>query len=166
MLIIINSDFKELNREYLANMDDNNGKPAESNENVGDNLIPPNAFLVMEGIKAFPLDKVHNTVGRSQDNTIVVDDPRVSRHHMEIRVIRKQFVLFDLASSGGTHVNNQRASQVILYPGDTISLAGVNFVFIMDRRLIRRTDSYSPTGPGNRNTVVLNTSKFPKNKDK
>ena len=147
-------------------MDDTNGKPVVNDENPGDNIIPPNAFLVMEGITAFPLDKVHITVGRSQDNTIMVDDPRVSRHHMEIRVIHKQFVLFDLASSGGTHVNNQRTSQVILYPGDTISLAGVNFVFIMDRRLIRRTDPHSPTGPGDRNTVVLNTSKFPKNKDK
>jgi pSer/pThr/pTyr-binding forkhead associated (FHA) protein len=145
-------------------MDDNNGEFAEGNENAR-NIIPPNMFLIMEGVKAIPLDKTHITLGRSQDNTIVVDDPRVSRHHMEIRVIHKQFVLFDLASSGGTHVNNQRTSQVILYPGDTISLAGVNFFFIMDRRLIRRTDPHSPTGPGDRNTVILNTSKFPRNED-
>jgi len=148
-------------------MDDNSGKLAESNKNTGDNLIPPNVFLVMEGIKAFPLDKVHNTVGRSQDNTIVVDDPRVSRHHMEIRVIRKQFVLFDLASSGGTHVNNQRTSHIILYPGDIISLAGVNFVFTQNTRLMDHgTDPHSPSGPGKRNTVIFNTSMFPKNKDK
>jgi pSer/pThr/pTyr-binding forkhead associated (FHA) protein len=145
-------------------MDDNNGL-AEGNENARD-IIPPNMFLIMEGVKAIPLDKVHITIGRSQDNKIVVDDPRVSRHHMEIRVIRKQFVLFDLASTGGTYVNNQRTSQIILYPGDIISLAGVSFVFMRDRRLTSRTDPNSPTGPGNRNTAIFNTSMFPKDKDK
>lgn len=146
-------------------MDDNSGRPIEGNENARD-IIPPNIFLIMEGVKAIPLDKTHITIGRSQDNTIVVDDPRVSRHHMEIRVIRKQFVLFDLASTGGTYVNNQRTSQIILYPGDIISLAGVNFVFMRDRRLTSRTDLNSPTGPGNRNTAIFNTSMFPKDKDK
>jgi pSer/pThr/pTyr-binding forkhead associated (FHA) protein len=146
-------------------MDDHNGKPAESNENTG--ALPPNTFLIMDGVKAIPLDKVHITIGRSLDNTIVVDDPRVSRHHMEIRVIRGHFVLFDLNSTGGTYVNGQLARQVTLYPGDLISLAGVNFVFTQDTRLKDRgTDPLSPAGPGKRNTVIFDTSMFPKNKGK
>ncbi|MCJ7432223.1 MAG: FHA domain-containing protein [Anaerolineales bacterium] len=148
-------------------MNDNKDKSAGSDENAGDNLIPPNIFLIMEGTKAIPLDKVLITFGRSHDNTIVVDDPRVSRHHVEIRVIRKQFVLFDLSSTGGTYVNGQRTSQIILYPGDLVSLAGVNFVFTLDTHLADRgTDPLSLAGPGERDTAIFNTSIFPKKKNK
>lgn len=148
-------------------MDDINSKPAESSENAEENPIPPNILLIMEGVNAIPLNKAHITVGRSHDNVIVVDDPRVSRHHAELRVVRGQFMLFDLNSSGGTFVNNQRTTQVILYPGDLISLAGVNFVFTQDRRLMDRgRGSFAPESSGKRNTVIFNTSLFPKNKDK
>jgi pSer/pThr/pTyr-binding forkhead associated (FHA) protein len=143
----------------LEKMDDNNNKPAEKSENMADNPVPENAFLIREGVKAIPLNKVHITIGRSHDNKIVVDDPRVSRHHAEIRVIRGNFVLFDLNSSGGSYVNGQRASQGILYPGDLISLAGVSFIFTQDTRLISRGTDTLPVGPGDRHTAIFRTPK-------
>jgi len=148
-------------------MDENNEKLEVSSKTAGDNSIPPGTFLIMEGVNVIPLDKVVVTIGRSRDNIIIVDDPRVSRHHVEIRVIRGNFVLFDLGSSGGTYVNGRRTGQVILYSGDLISLAGISFVFTTDKRLIGRgTDPFLSEGPGKRNTVKFNTSWFPRNKDK
>lgn len=41
-------------------------------------------------------------------------------------------MIFDLDSSGGTFVNEQRIQQCILYPGDVISLAGLPLVFGQD----------------------------------
>lgn len=127
-----------------------------------DNSVPHNVFLVLEGSKAVPLDQLVFSIGRSHDNTLVLDDPRISRHHAEIRVIRDHFVLFDLNSSGGTFVNGLRTGQGLLYPGDLISLAGVNLVFTQDTRLMnRRGDgSGSLVGPGQRPTAVFNTSMF------
>jgi len=70
----------------------------------------------------------HN-IGRRLDNQLVIDDPRVSRNHAQLRAIKGRFVVFDLNSTGGTFVNGQRASQTVLYPGDVISLAGVALIF-------------------------------------
>ena len=62
----------------------------------------------------------------------MIDDPRISRSHAQLRAIKGRFVIFDLNSTGGTFVNAQRTSQSVLYPGDVISLAGVPLVFGQD----------------------------------
>lgn len=138
---------------------ENKLKPEEKAENIEAVVIPPNAFLIMAGTHAIPLDSSPITIGRSHENTIVLDDPRVSRKHIEIRVIREHFVLFDLNSSGGTYVNGHKVSQAMLYPGDKISLAGVSLVFMQDTRLrAPGTDPMVLPGAGNRNTAIMNSS--------
>lgn len=94
--------------------------------------IPENAFLIIEGVKVFPLKLSAINIGRRLDNQLVIDDPRVSRNHAQLRAINGRFVLFDLNSTGGTFVNGQRANQTVLYPGDVISLAGVALIFGQD----------------------------------
>lgn len=139
-----------------------NEKDDRNNEQ---NAFLPGYYLVFEGTMAIPLDAVHLKFGRSHDNNVVIDDPRVSRHHMEIRVIRDHFVIFDLNSSGGTYVNGQRVNQGILYAGDQISLAGVNFIFTNELKSPSGgTNPISPEGPGIRKTAVLNTSSLRKEK--
>lgn len=104
--------------------------PAEEGEE-GDN-IPENAFLIIEGVKVHPLTETVVNIGRRLENQLVIDDPRVSRNHAQLRAIKGRFVLFDLNSTGGTFVNGQRTSQTVLYPGDVISLAGVALIFGQD----------------------------------
>jgi len=97
----------------------------------GDN-IPENAFLIIEGVKVHPLNEAVVNIGRRLENQLVIDDPRVSRNHAQLRAIKGRFVLFDLNSTGGTFVNGQRTTQTVLYPGDVISLAGVALIFGQD----------------------------------
>jgi pSer/pThr/pTyr-binding forkhead associated (FHA) protein len=40
-----------------------------------------------------------------------------------------QYVLYDTGSSGGTYVNGERISEVVLRGGDVIMLAGVQLIF-------------------------------------
>jgi pSer/pThr/pTyr-binding forkhead associated (FHA) protein len=94
--------------------------------------IPENAFLIIEGVKVHPLHQPVVNIGRRLENQLVIDDPRVSRNHAQLRAIKGRFVLFDLNSTGGTFVNGQRTSQTVLYPGDVISLAGVTLIFGQD----------------------------------
>ena len=94
--------------------------------------IPENAFLIIEGVKVHALDETVVNIGRRLENHLVIDDPRVSRNHAQLRAIKGRFVLFDLNSTGGTFVNGQRTSQTVLYPGDVISLAGVALIFGQD----------------------------------
>jgi hypothetical protein len=94
--------------------------------------VPENAFLIVEGVKVYPLNESVINIGRRLENQLVIDDPRVSRNHAQLRAIKGRYVLFDLNSTGGTFVNGQRTSQTVLYPGDVISLAGVALIFGQD----------------------------------
>ena len=102
---------------------------ADIEENSG---VPENAFLIIEGVRVHPLNESVVNIGRRLENQLVIDDPRVSRNHAQLRAIKGRFVLFDLNSTGGTFVNGQRTSQTVLYPGDVISLAGVALIFGQD----------------------------------
>ena len=104
--------------------------PEKSDKNT--DTIPENAFLIVEGVKVYPLNDTVVNVGRRLENHLVIDDPRISRNHAQLRAINGRYVLFDLNSTGGTFVNGQRTSQTVLYPGDVISLAGVALIFGQD----------------------------------
>jgi hypothetical protein len=93
---------------------------------------PGNAFLIVGGSRIIPLSNSVVNIGRRMDNHIVIDDPRVSRIHAQLRTVKGQFMLFDLNSSGGTFLNGQRTNHSVLHPGDVISLAGVSLIFSQD----------------------------------
>ncbi len=67
-------------------------------------------------------------IGRSTDNDIVIDDPRVSSHHARIIISRTQTLIEDLGSSNGTFVNtpDHKAKQPIpLTEGDVVSFGSL-----------------------------------------
>jgi hypothetical protein len=92
----------------------------------------PAAFLVVNGNQYVPLDRSVINVGRRRDNAIVLDDPRVSRQHCQIRFRFGQFVLYDLGSRGGTFVNDERVSECVLKPGDVIALGASKLVYVVE----------------------------------
>lgn len=106
-----------------------------------------NAYLIIDGSRIIPLSRSVINIGRRLDNHIVIEDPRVSRSHAQLRILKDRFVLFDLNSSGGTFVNGRRLSQAVLNPGDVISLAGVSLVFGQDLPTGRIEDE-GKTQPG------------------
>jgi hypothetical protein len=91
--------------------------------------------LVIQGRDAIPLNRSVMNIGRKRENHIVIDDPRVSRSHAQIRLRFGRYVLYDLGSKAGTLVNGQRVTETILQPGDVISLAGVMMVYMEDDNL-------------------------------
>jgi hypothetical protein len=117
------------------------------------------AFLIVGGTKVFSLDHAVTNIGRRLDNHLVVDDPRVSRYHAQIRYVRGRFIIFDLNSTGGTFVNGQRTTQSVLYPGDVISLAGLPIVFGQDNppssAVTGDTAPVSRAPNNDRNTAIL-----------
>lgn len=113
---------------------------------------PRNAQLVVNGSRYIPLNRHVINIGRRKDNHIVIDDPRISRAHAQIRLRFGKFVLFDLGSKAGTYINEQKITQHTLKPGDVISLAGVMLVYVEDEATnsmtaIRRTDETQPKVP-------------------
>jgi hypothetical protein len=87
------------------------------------------AFLVIEGKPPLPISQAVINIGRQTENDLVIDDPRVSRKHAQIRQSNGIYMIFDLGSTGGTFVNGQVITQHTLKPGDVVSLAGFPFIF-------------------------------------
>ena len=89
---------------------------------------PDQAFLIVNGT-TIPLSLPVINIGRREDNQIVLDDPRVSRNHAQLRAVKGHYILFDLNSTGGTYVNGVRVGHQLLNPGDVISLAGYPLIY-------------------------------------
>jgi pSer/pThr/pTyr-binding forkhead associated (FHA) protein len=74
--------------------------------------------------KIYPLQGMICTMGRSADNTVVFDSSRVSRHHVQIRLLPAGTMIEDLGSTNGTWVNGRRMVEPrTLSPGDEIRVA-------------------------------------------
>lgn len=87
------------------------------------------SFLILDGRRHVQLVKPVVTLGRALDNDIVIDDPRVSRHHAQLRLRQGRYVLYDTGSSGGTILNDRPVTEAVLKAGDVMSLAGAQIIF-------------------------------------
>jgi hypothetical protein len=79
--------------------------------------------------RAFSISKTLLSVGRGLDNDLVIDDPRVSRHHAQVTFRHGHYLLRDLRSTNGTFVNGQSVEAVVLASGDVVSIGGFELVF-------------------------------------
>jgi DNA-binding response OmpR family regulator len=72
------------------------------------------------------------TIGRWQDNDIIIDDRWVSRHHARVRRQGEQYLVEDLGSKNGTMVSGQRiAGPTRLGDGDEVQVTPlVKLIFV------------------------------------
>jgi hypothetical protein len=110
-------------------------QPAQPTQLVGYGALPFPApaggpHLLADDGRIYPLDQPLVVLGRDESCQVVIDDPRVSRRHAEIRQQGSNYLLADLGSSNGTFVNGQRlVSPVTLQPGERIDLGGFGLRF-------------------------------------
>jgi hypothetical protein len=88
-------------------------------------------FWLQDEDSIYPLKVGINTVGRSDDNDVVVQDSYVSRRHCAILVHSTSGCeLHDTASKNGTFINGNRlAGPIRLKSGDEIRMCGRQLVF-------------------------------------
>jgi pSer/pThr/pTyr-binding forkhead associated (FHA) protein len=60
------------------------------------------------------------TIGRSPDNTIVINNPSVSGRHAQLQLAGETCRLKDLGSTNGTHVNGKPVTETLLNFDDRI----------------------------------------------
>lgn len=98
----------------------------------------PASLHVIEGPdrgRLFALTGSTITIGRSAENTIVLNDVAVSGVHSKvIRSESGQFTLHDNASTNGTFVNGREARVVDLKHGDTVRIGGTVLAFEVQRQ--------------------------------
>lgn len=101
-------------------------------------------YLVI-GAQVFPIKKPVTTLGRALDNDLVIQNSLVSRHHAELRVEDGQFILYDLNSTSGTFIENEKIENRPLKSGDHIHLANVSILFVIETEPLE-DDSETETG--------------------
>ena len=79
-------------------------------------MAAPRAFFIVGGTKIFTIEENIINIGRQLDNDLVINQPRISRKHAQVRQIKGRHMLFDLNSSGGTFVNNKRINRYLSIP--------------------------------------------------
>ena len=90
---------------------------------------PGRPFLILPSNRHVNLHQPVVSVGRSLENDVVIEDPRVSRQHAQLRQRYDRYVLYDLGSHGGTRINGYPVEECVLHSGDVISFAGVEIVY-------------------------------------
>ena len=75
--------------------------------------------------RTFELNVERNTVGRVEDNTFQIADASVSSHHAEILLRGNDIVVKDLNSTNGTYLNNEKVTEIVLKPGQTLRFGQV-----------------------------------------
>lgn len=82
------------------------------------------------------MNKYIYTIGRSESNNIVIDDPSVSREHLRIEMENaEKIMLEDLDSTNGTSVNGKRVKRCSINAQDLIVVGNypIDTNFIIDQ---------------------------------
>lgn len=91
-------------------------------------------------IKNFPLDKTVISIGRGQDNDIIIDDDSVSGNHAVIKMIPNDYMdglidifIEDMNSTNGVYVNDEKVKRQQLQNLDTVRIAWTDFKLVSDK---------------------------------
>jgi len=76
---------------------------------------PPAAFLPLPAAGKI-------VVGRSRGCDVVMPQPTISRHHLELRALDGAWLAVDLGSSNGTWLMGRRVGRARVVPGDELFL--------------------------------------------
>lgn len=97
------------------------------------NAVPVLGWLViLRGRRRgrdYRIDKDVSVLGRDGTCDFVVEDDTVSRQHVRIRNDSGKFVLFDLGSGNGTHLNGEQIQRAELQDGDVIKVGDSLILF-------------------------------------
>ncbi|MCH7706061.1 MAG: FHA domain-containing protein [Chloroflexi bacterium] len=80
--------------------------------------------------KTFQLKEGDTTIGRGQDNDLVIADAAVSRRHAMVKHQNGSFIVVDMGSGGGTKVNNQTVGGKAVRTGSIITVGQTRMAIV------------------------------------
>jgi pSer/pThr/pTyr-binding forkhead associated (FHA) protein len=93
------------------------------------NVLPRVVIRTDAGITETEMAGEALSIGRANDNHIVLKLPSVSRYHARLERKRSGFVLHDLNSENGVWMGRLRVSEARLTHGDSFRIGGAHLVF-------------------------------------
>lgn len=68
------------------------------------------------------------TIGRAENNSIVIEDITVSQNHAQIYTFQNTSHIKDLDSKNGVYVNGKKTHHHIIQTGDSVRLGSYSFI--------------------------------------
>jgi hypothetical protein len=92
------------------------------------------------------------SIGRSEENDIVIQDPNVSRRHARLSRSENGFVVEDLSSTNGTLLDGAPIDRERIEDGDELTFGGITTRFVrrMNSAASSSRDRRAPGEPGTR----------------
>ncbi|MCX5855246.1 MAG: FHA domain-containing protein [Deltaproteobacteria bacterium] len=106
-------------------------------------------------VKEIPLDQDIMTIGRKEENDIVIDNQSVSGHHAKILKEGDSVFVEDVNSLNGTYVNGQKIFKSELFNGDVILIGVHTMEVISDKTRDTDTKSFAVRGRSMDETMVI-----------
>jgi pSer/pThr/pTyr-binding forkhead associated (FHA) protein len=106
--------------------------------------------LVIDGGKTYPLEgRGPWSIGRSEENDIVISDPNVSRRHARLSRLESGFVVEDLGSTNGTLLDDAPIDRERIEGGDKLTFGGIATRFVREAvdKASSRRNSYGDEQP-------------------
>src|SRR5207248_3597682 len=69
------------------------------------------------------------TIGRHQDNMVVLNNPQVSGHHARLEQVGGSYRIIDLGSNNHAYVNAQRVTNQQLKPVDEVRIGPFKLIY-------------------------------------
>lgn len=99
------------------------------------------------------------TIGRSSDNSIIINDNTVSRRHATLIISQNEFSVKDLGSANGTFVNGMRVAGVSRLQVNDILKVGNSVVPWMSYIKMGVHESHIPSNSSSSNSQIHQESK-------
>lgn len=113
-------------------------------------------------IKPLHLGAAEMTLGRLEDNDVVLNHPQVSAHHARLTRAQDSYLLTDLNSTNHIYVNGLQVTSHLLQPRDEVRIGPYKFIYTPDELTQYdesesiRIDALALKKVGNNQTVLLN----------
>ena len=117
-------------------------------------ILTFNKQVIME----YPFTKDSITMGRQEENTIVIDNLAVSGYHAKIDKVGGEFILTDLQSTNGTFVNDEKVVSHRLSHGDNIVIGKHVILFVATEKEKLEGEGKEKKLPMDK-TMLLDTAK-------
>jgi transcriptional regulator with GAF, ATPase, and Fis domain len=79
--------------------------------------------------RSFQIEDDPIQFGTANDNSVVLQDSSVSRHHAVVTATEQGLLIRDLASTNGTFVDGHRVREIFLKPGVTVRIGQTSMIF-------------------------------------
>jgi len=110
-------------------------------------------------IKEYPALKESITIGRNDDNTVVIDNLAVSGYHARIDNAGSDHILTDLQSTNGTFINNEKIVTHKLQHGDKIIIGKHILLFVSSAKGKAQAEEGGAEKMDMDKTMMLDTAK-------